>query len=1598
MNSKRLRFTMEGERKRELRLFLVWLLVWTMLLPVFGLQAAYADGLTGDPPLVDESFESMTVGSTPSGWGVSATGDSYVQVKQESSGNHYLQIYDASQKNTQGIQKSFASQTGRVTIEALVQLPPGGTSGKENVLFYVLDSTGKAGVALNLMPTRILSYRTVGGATTSSTLAQGLAMSSWQHIIVSADVSAKTFDFYLNGSLAAAGVPFRYDDVTSLSRLQVTGAYYNETSNPIRVVNLDSVKIYTGDVRLLTPPALSPDTTSAVPGQPIELTFTDDAAWRAAITKVTVDNATVAASVYAASTGKLSLDASLFPDGKTYTIAVQADGYLTTTVQQVIYADLLNETFTSMALGSTPSGWGVSVTGDSYVKVQEKLDGDRYLQIYDASRQNTQGITKAFSAQSGTFTIQADVQLPDGATAGKENMLFYVNDTTGKTAVALNLLPTKITSFRTVGTTTTTTDVATSLSSHAWRNLAIAIHPETVTYDVYVDGTLKKSAIPFRYDGTVNLSSLRVSGAYYGDAANYVRIANLDNVRIYQGMPELPEAEQPVAPPAPGTETNSFDSYSSVFLSSRWWRTDGQDGQLGTLDVLKRFMATDDKWTYLTEQDKISNIVRLGVGFQGSLNMNNGSGGRAKYYDGTDIVAPWMTWGATWGSMSDPVYYNQVLATAKSAIDAGASSFQFDDWVGSVDAYKFGGDFCAPCMTGFRDYLEEHYTTSELSGFGIDNIATFNYKTFLQTTLDVETNADYMTKKALTPLDNIFGAFMKQEAISFHTRMREDMETYAGRPIEYSNNASFIRDASTQTHFIHDLFDYGMGEHNEGAMSLNNIVTNGTIASGLGKPHIMSPLPFQTGNIRQSLAAAYALGQYMLVPWDAWLEGSTRYFGTVEQYGEMFHFIRQYPFLFDGHEPPAKVGILLKWNELNGNTLTDLSMKLFKAGVPFRTVTANDSLPHYDLRAQTLEGLDTLIAYSPVSSFDSDDQQRITDTEADVVSVPTIDATWLANHSAVSVSVVDQVYAIVRSSADANAPKSVHLLNRKGESVSGAKVTLTDADFFGGASLQAVLYRPGQDPLPLAVTSAGSGKHELTVPELAEWGILRIGSGTAASLTAEDDFAVQAPWSGLAIGNPTKGGGVTVSGATYQLASKGRGLHVPVTGDNGSMDQFSYVYRHVDATPLQNYELSVKLEPTASETSGALSGLMVRETTASNAKFVAAAYVEGSGWKLYWRDEDNGQVGAVNLDVSATSGYLKLAREGGRYHAYYSADGVTYGASLGSHELSMRTLLGGGFAAAGKQASEFTASLTGLALNYGGLTLPPGELTEVNLSGLPDPFVLDASASLTVSASFNDNGTVTEADITGEHIVFTSSDPAVATVNADGVVHAVSVGETTVTAQFTVGGVTVTGTLAVEVTLADPVLLDESFDSYGETDVPLHWTYKPVLDGGSYIKIAEFPSATDKSLNIYDNTGGSFPSATAEFVQQKRTVTIDFDFRINLGTNPATGGAIAVYVQSQGSANAVSLLADQTGFWYLDGTQTVVAAPLASDQWYAVRLVVNPQTQKMDMYLDGTQVVSQGNFRQTADDITKIMVGGSTTGVNTQVYWNNVKVTAGTPE
>nr|WP_283094452.1 carbohydrate binding domain-containing protein [Paenibacillus sp. ATY16] len=98
----------------------------------------------------------------------------------------------------------------------------------------------------------------------------------------------------------------------------------------------------------VSPPTVAADSTDNKLTYPIELTFTDNAAWRSAITGITIDGAAVNAGQYTVAAGKVTLDASLFPSIKTYSIAILANGYAAAEVSQEVKTSAKN-----IALGST---------------------------------------------------------------------------------------------------------------------------------------------------------------------------------------------------------------------------------------------------------------------------------------------------------------------------------------------------------------------------------------------------------------------------------------------------------------------------------------------------------------------------------------------------------------------------------------------------------------------------------------------------------------------------------------------------------------------------------------------------------------------------------------------------------------------------------------------------------------------------------------------------------------------------------------------------------------------------------------------------------------------------------------------------------------------------------------------------------------------------------------------------------------------------------------------------------------------------------------------------------------------------------------------
>lgn len=91
-----------------------------------------------------------------------------------------------------------------------------------------------------------------------------------------------------------------------------------------------------GASKLKIAPSLIADTTQNVINKPVELTFTDDMAWRKAISEVNVNGVTLDKGKYSIKPGQISIDKRVFQISRDYDIVIKATGYANAVVSQKI--------------------------------------------------------------------------------------------------------------------------------------------------------------------------------------------------------------------------------------------------------------------------------------------------------------------------------------------------------------------------------------------------------------------------------------------------------------------------------------------------------------------------------------------------------------------------------------------------------------------------------------------------------------------------------------------------------------------------------------------------------------------------------------------------------------------------------------------------------------------------------------------------------------------------------------------------------------------------------------------------------------------------------------------------------------------------------------------------------------------------------------------------------------------------------------------------------------------------------------------------------------------------------------------------------------
>ena len=184
---------------------------------------------------------------------------------------------------------------------------------------------------------------------TSSSIGQNSLTLTWTP--AEDDICVATYRVYQNDQIIDQIIK---EVVGYTTTLNVTGLEAG-TTYTFKVEAGDGAKNWSSDgpvLEVTTVPALVPDDTYNILGKPVTITYTDNTAWRTAITEITVDGVVLATDKYQIGDGTITINTDnteVFPKAKDYVIVVKATDYTDVSVTQTVNAPPIDECFIATA-------------------------------------------------------------------------------------------------------------------------------------------------------------------------------------------------------------------------------------------------------------------------------------------------------------------------------------------------------------------------------------------------------------------------------------------------------------------------------------------------------------------------------------------------------------------------------------------------------------------------------------------------------------------------------------------------------------------------------------------------------------------------------------------------------------------------------------------------------------------------------------------------------------------------------------------------------------------------------------------------------------------------------------------------------------------------------------------------------------------------------------------------------------------------------------------------------------------------------------------------------------------------------------------------
>ena len=580
------------------------------------------------------------------------------------------------------------------------------------------------------------------------------------------------------------------------------------------------------------------------------------------------------------------------------------------------------------------------------------------------------------------------------------------------------------------------------------------------------------------------------------------------------------------------------------------------------MDVYRRYRATALGWGFLPEPDRrglppdeqmmrdVDEAHRCGVKFQGRVELDADWMGMidfdSNFMESTvrDLDnKPAVTWWAhTYKGhpsyhfcTNAPGYRHYLMDQLRRVMDAGADWLMIDSAIPTIGALnaRYGGCFCQHCLAGFRAFLKDTLDESQRAKLQLGDLTSFDYRDYLMARgfTDERYRAEILAFPATIPLADEFFDYQWREVNALFRAFKRYAQDF-GEDVPMSSNSPYYWAEFMYAVNAHDFYTNEMEYRPpEDEVLPTEPIYTFKLADALNKRVAITGVPSafepyrlndRPGHIRLWIAQAYAHGHVFMAPDKMWThrfagEPDRWYHSKVGDYEDLYHFVRDYPHLFDEYESVAAVALVFSNNavrqylgerlssgHLGGQNRSAPKTALVRAclglsagNVPYRLIVAGDDWVDDQLLATDLSQFRAVVRFEP-SHLNAAQEAYLSSAACPLVTWSTLDNLLETVGRDIQVAGADNLSVLPRMQPEKpNSPLICHLLNSNYDPESDSfleqsdvKLTI-DEGLLGRVYSSATLFTPGDEPVTLECLASAKAT-TVTIPSLYMWAILKL--------------------------------------------------------------------------------------------------------------------------------------------------------------------------------------------------------------------------------------------------------------------------------------------------------------------------------------------------------------------------------------------------------------------------------------------------------------------------------------------------------------------------